>query len=215
MTVLDAQADTGRDDGPEFTIALAEVVNTLDLTGCGRVQVELPWLPETRPWARVAVPGAGGGRGTYVIPHDGDEVLVAFNRSDPTDCYVVGSLWSMAEPPPLRGPLDPTTRIAVRSEMGHDIQLDDIAQTITVETSLGHTIELSPTGIKLSTAGDTASITLGQAGNVSIEATTTLTLKAARVSIEGTAQVGVESQGNVSVNGGATCRVQASTIFIN
>lgn len=215
MTVLGHEEDTIRDQNPQFTIALAEVVNTVDATGCGRVQIELPWLPETQPWARVAVLGAGGGRGTYVLPHEGDEVLVAFNRSDPSDCYVVGSLWSMSEPPPLRGPLDPTTRIAVRSEMGHDIQLDDIAQTISIETSLGHKLELSPSGIKLSTAGDTASITLGQAGDVTVDATTTLTLRATKVTVEGTAQVNVESAGNVAVNGGATCRVQASTILLN
>jgi uncharacterized protein involved in type VI secretion and phage assembly len=215
MTILGHAEETSQDHSPQFTIALAEVVNNIDLTGSGRVQIELPWLPETQPWARVVVPGAGGGRGTYVLPHEGDEVLVAFNRSDPRDCYVVGSLWSISEPPPFRSPLDPTTKMAVRSEQGHEIQLDDIAQTITVETSLGHKLELSPSGIKLSTAGDTASITLGQAGDVKVEATTTLTIRAPKVTVEGTAQVNVESGGDLSVKGAATCRVQASTIFLN
>ena len=64
-----------RRERPLFTIALAEVINTVDLTGNGRVQVQLPWLAATQPWARVAVPAAGSNRGMYVLPHEGDEVL--------------------------------------------------------------------------------------------------------------------------------------------
>ena len=215
MTLLAHDNETERDGSPQFAIALAEVTNTLDATGTGRVQVQLPWLPDTQPWARVAVPGAGSGRGTYVLPHEGDEVLIAFNRNDISDCYVVGSLWNQADPPPLRGPLDPITKVAIRSETGHDIELDDLRQAITITTSTGHTIELSPDAIRISTSGDTASIVLGQAGDVTVEATTTLTLRAQQVKIEGRGQVGIESQANVSIKGGATCRVEASTILLN
>ncbi len=214
MSLLPFDDDRDRRDEPQFTIALAEVVNTTDILGCGRVQVQLPWLPGTQPWARVAVPGAGNGRGTYVLPHEGDEVLVAFNRSDPTDCYVIGSLWNTAEPPPQRGPLDPANKIAINSEVGHKIQLDDLAQTIEITTSTGHTIELSPTGITLKTASGTASIALGQAGDITIDAKTTLTLRAAQVSIEGSAQIEVKGPA-ISVDGGTTCKVQAPTIFLN
>lgn len=213
MTLMD-DVGTGR-AAQGFTIAVAEVTNTLDSLGCGRVQVQLPWLPGTQPWARVAVPGAGAMRGTYVLPHPGDEVLVAFNRSDVTDCYVIGSLWSMADPPPRRGPLDPVTKVAVRTQVGHVIELDDVEQTITISTSTGQKVQLSPTSISITTTGETASVVLDQTGDLTLSAVKSVSIEAPQVSVKGTAQVSVESSGAVSVNGGSSCRVQAGTIFLN
>jgi uncharacterized protein involved in type VI secretion and phage assembly len=199
----------------QFTIALAEVVNTVDRTGNARVQVELPWLPGSQPWARVAVPGAGSNRGVYVLPHEGDEVLVAFNRNDVSDCYVIGSLWSTADPPPLSAPLDPTTKVLVRTEGGHEIQLDDVASSVTVTTATGHRVELAPGAVTLATAEDTASITLASAGDVTISAKKSITLKANEVKVEGTGKVELVSSSNVTVNGGTTCKVKATTILLN
>ena len=215
MTMLDDQTAGDRRAPAGFTIAVAEVTNTLDSTGCGRVQVQLPWLPGNQPWARVAVPGAGAYRGTYVLPHPGDEVLVAFNRDDVTDCYVVGSLWSMADPPPKRGPLDPITKVAITTQVGHEIEIDDIEQTITISTSTGQTIELSPTTISISTAGDTAAVALQQTGDIKLTALKSISLEAPQVTINGTARVSVESGTNVSINGGTSCQVQAGTILLN
>ena len=65
-----------------YGVAPAEVVSNLDLTGLGRVQLRLPWLPGYSPWARVAAFSAGSGRGGYFIPQNGDEVLVAFSHGD-------------------------------------------------------------------------------------------------------------------------------------
>jgi uncharacterized protein involved in type VI secretion and phage assembly len=215
MTLFPEFAWQERPRRQQFTIALAEVVNTVDSTGNARVQIELPWLPGTQPWARVAVPGAGSNRGMYMLPHEGDEVLVAFNRNDVSDCYVVGSLWSTADTPPLSAPLDPTTKILIRTEAGHEIQLDDVANSITVTTATGHQVELAPGAVTLATAKDTASIKLDQAGDVTISATKSITLKAKEIKVEGTGKVELESSGSVTVNGGTTCKVKATTILLN
>jgi uncharacterized protein involved in type VI secretion and phage assembly len=215
MTTLPELGRAETSDRPRFWIAIGEVTNTVDATGNGRVQVQMPWFAATQLWARVAVPAAGSDRGMYILPHEGDEVLLAFNRSDVSDCYVIGSLWNASDPPPRRGPLDPTTKIVVRTEVGHEIELDDLMQSISIKTSTGHKVELAPTGIEVATAGNTASVKLGQAGEVTIEAQTSLTLRAQRVTIEGTGQVHVKSSGNVAVDGGATCQVKASTITLN
>ena len=202
----------------QFTIALAEVVNTVDSTGNGRVQVQLPWLPGTQPWARVAVPAAGSNRGMYMLPHEGDEVLVAFNRSDVSDCYVIGSLWSTAD----------TAAAERAARPDHEDRDPDRGRTrdrarrrrasrSSIKTATGHKVELGSAGPSRSPPpGDTASIKLGQAGDVTIEATTSITLRAKRDhKSKGTGKVEVESSGNVSVNGGATCKVKATTILLN
>ncbi len=198
-----------------FTIAVAEVTSSFDALACGRVQVQVPWLQDIRPWARVALPGAGSGRGTYAIPHPGDEVLVAFNRNDVTDCYVIGGLWNATDPPPNRGPLDPLTRLSVRSELGHELDMDDIGQTITINTSTGVSVELGPTGIKLSTTGGTASVELSQQGDLTLTALKSISLSAPKVTIDGTAQVAVSSTGRVTVDGGTSCSVSAARIALN
>ncbi|HVY62926.1 MAG TPA: phage baseplate assembly protein V [Planctomycetota bacterium] len=68
----------------------------------GMIQVYFPWLQNKsdpnliNPWARVAMPNAGGGAGFYTIPQIGDEVIVGFEHGDPQHPYVVGSLWNGA-----------------------------------------------------------------------------------------------------------------------
>lgn len=63
--------------------------------GC-RVKVKFPWLSEqeTTFWARIAVPMAGPGRGTYVLPEIDDQVLVVFEHGDINRPIVIGGLWS-------------------------------------------------------------------------------------------------------------------------
>ena len=215
MSLLEEAGAGPRSAGDGFTIAVGEVTNTVDVSGGARVQVQLPWLPDTQPWARVVVAGAGSNRGTYVMPHPGDEVLVAFNRSDVTDCFVIGSLWSVADPPPRTKPLDPVTTIALRTEVGHEVELDDLGQTLTVTTSTGQKIELSPTSISLTTSGGTASVTLSQSGEVSIKAQSKVSIEAPQVQVTGLASTTVEGGQGVTVKGGTSCTLKAPTIFLN
>ena len=51
-------------------------------------------------WARVVAPMAGLDRGTYFLPHVGDEVLVAFDGDDIRYPYVLGALWSRTDKVP-------------------------------------------------------------------------------------------------------------------
>ena len=118
--------------------------------------------------------------------------------------------------PPLSAPLDPTTKILIRTEVGHEIELDDLAKSITDQDATGHQVELRSGGpSRWPPPRDTASIKLDQAGDVTIEATDVAHPQGQASQIEGTGQVELESSGNVSVNGGTTCQVKASTILLN
>ena len=72
--------DDEKQDDHIYGVAVATVVDNIDLLGEARVQLNLPWVPGFLPWARVATTMAGMMRGTYFIPQIGDEVLVAFNQ---------------------------------------------------------------------------------------------------------------------------------------
>ena len=74
-----------------------------DPDGLGRVLVRVSAPTDVRSgdlWARVATMMAGRNRGTWFIPDVGDEVLVAFERGDVKEAYVIGALWNAKSRPP-------------------------------------------------------------------------------------------------------------------
>ncbi len=196
-------------------VAVAEVIDNLDTTSLGRVQLRLPWLPGVEPWARVAAASAGPGRGAYFIPQIGEEVLVAFQHGDVRDPYIVGTLWNAQDRPPSKTPLDPQTRRVIRTPVGHQIELDDQEQTVTVETSTGQKLTLTPDKIEMTTTDGTASVVLETTGSVSVSADVKIELKAPSITLNGDVEVKIQSSGTASIDGGALCQVQAALVKIN
>jgi uncharacterized protein involved in type VI secretion and phage assembly len=207
----------GDDAETEFRIegvAPAKVINNIDLKGLGRVQVQLPWLPQIEPWARVAVLSAGPNRGTWFIPQIDDEVLVAFHHGDVRKPYIIGSLWNNIDEPPADLPTDSVTKRIIRTPVGHQVIWDDLTQSMEISTSTQQQIKLTPESITVSTTGDTAKLTMQTSGNVRLEAAVSLELKAPKITID---RVDVEIMGSmqVKVDGGAQCSVKAALVRIN
>jgi uncharacterized protein involved in type VI secretion and phage assembly len=99
------------------------VISVKDPEGQGRVQVSFPWMGGQNEgyWSPVATLMSGGGRGSWFMPVEGDEVLVAFNQEDVGSSYILGYLWNGQDTPPSS---DPNLRV-IRSVNGHEIQLYD------------------------------------------------------------------------------------------
>ncbi len=136
----------------------------------GRIQVKFPWLPdlEEYPWAHVATPLTGGGRGMQFMPEKDDEVLVAFEHGNFDHPFIVGFLWNGVDRPPesdyqnrviltpgghtLRfEDKDGTKKVILKSNAGHKIVLDDAASTISIETKGKNKVEIgdAPPEIKI------------------------------------------------------------------
>ena len=196
-----------------YGVAVAQVIDNVDLMQQARVQVRLPWLSFT-PWARVAVPMAGNDRGTYFIPMIGDEVLVAFNQGDVRDAYVVGSLWNAQDQPPAVSPTDPQNKRLIRTPLGHELEFDDQEESITVTSITGHKIKMTSEKIEIQTAEGTASVILDTEGNVSIKASEKISLEAQTLNLKGD-NVTIEGNQIVKVRGGRLCDVQANVVKIN
>jgi uncharacterized protein involved in type VI secretion and phage assembly len=197
-----------------YGAAIGLVINNLDSIGEGRVQLQLPWLPGYEPWARVAVLSAGMSRGTYFIPQVGDEVLVIFNHGDIREPYVIGSLWNTTDRPPALLTTDPVNKRIIRTPLGHQIEFEDLTQTITVTTLTQQKITMDPTQIELSTTGGTAKITLDVAGNVKIEAALSIELKAATIKLEGMTTE-IKGGANLNLEGGGACMIKGGVVMIN
>lgn len=200
------------DDRRIYGIALAQVINNLDRTNQGRVQLHLPWLPGYEPWARVAVLMAGSNCGTCFIPQVGDEVPVAFNHGDVREPYVIGSLWNGQDQPPAKPASDPVNQRMIRTPRGHEVLFNDADQSITITGAAGARLSLTPQKIELVIGP--ASIVLEKSGNITLKTSTTLTLDAQTINISANANVAIGGRSSARIDGGSYCSINASQIFI-
>jgi uncharacterized protein involved in type VI secretion and phage assembly len=135
----------------------ATVTDIRDPDSQGRVKVRLPWMPDNEGggydvWARLATLMAGGARGTWLVPDVGDEVLVVFEAGDARRPYVVGSLWNGGDAPPEQmDGAGNNYKKTVASRRDIRITLDDTegAETLTLKTPGGQTIEMKDGGLSI------------------------------------------------------------------
>jgi phage baseplate assembly protein gpV len=201
--------------GSGFGIAPGVVKSNFNLLSEGRVQVHISAFPEVDPWARVVAMGGGDGRGFLWIPQIDDEVLVAFNKNDHRDAYVIGGLWSTMNRPPVISPTDFLTKRVLKTGMkdspvGHSVEFDDLLQSVTITTSTSQKVTLDPEQIEVSALEGALTITLGADG-IDIQATVgdltlsapvgTITLDALNIAIQSDVSTSISSDGVVSVDG--------------
>jgi uncharacterized protein involved in type VI secretion and phage assembly len=190
----------------------------------GRVKLVFPWLDKdfTSCWARVALPGAGNGRGVVVLPEVGDEVLAGFTGGDLDAPYVLGGLYNGKDKLPKTAvePIDQSSgEVAVRawvSRKGHRLELAE-ADGITLATGDGKlslrldvqhsTIELTSSG-KIVVKGDKGiSLDAGSSDlelsgkSLSLKATQSVELEGAAVKVNGTSTAELTSSGTLTIRG--------------
>jgi uncharacterized protein involved in type VI secretion and phage assembly len=125
-------AETNNPDRRIYGVAVAKVISNTDVMTMGRVQIELPWLPDTQPWARVAVLMAGRDCGTYFIPQVDDEVLVTFHHGDIREPFVIGSLWNGQDQPPATDITDSIYKRLIHTPQGLELEFDDKKMSVVI-----------------------------------------------------------------------------------
>lgn len=167
-----------------YGVAVARVINNIDQANQGRVQIALPWLPGVEPWARVAVLMAGKDRGTYFMPQENDEVLVAFHNGNVNDPFVVGSLWNGKDNSPAKSSADAVNKQIIHTRTGHELVFNDAENTITITSAAKQSIKIGPDKIEIVTDKDAkASIILDNQGNLTLKAASTIELNAPTVKV--------------------------------
>jgi phage baseplate assembly protein gpV len=139
--------------GTQAGVRTARVVNNIDPTGDGRIEIVVATKSgkqRASVWARRATLSAGDRRGAWFPPEVGDEVLVAFEQGDTARPIVIGALWSAGATPPESGP-EQAKRTTIRTRSGALIRIEDpgtsARPTITVETGAGDSVRIGPAGI--------------------------------------------------------------------
>jgi uncharacterized protein involved in type VI secretion and phage assembly len=191
-------------------VAVAIVRDNKDSSGLGRVKVSFPWhsQPQQSYWARVATPMAGKNRGIYFIPEVNDEVLVAFERGDMRFPYVVGSLWNGPDPAPQNNGDGKNDVRVIHSRSDHKITIDDGSNPLVqIELADGKRVTLDRNGIEIDDEQGNRITIQSSGGSVSVQAATSLSLKAPQITIE--------ASGTMTVKAGGTMTVQGSLVSIN
>jgi uncharacterized protein involved in type VI secretion and phage assembly len=190
-------------NGHENGIVVGVVVDLDDRKKLGRVKVRYPHLGNQRSnWARVAAPMAGPQRGAFFMPDEKDEVLVAFEQGDIRRPYVLGGLWSTADPPPVRDKPTENNVRQIRSRSGHVITFDDTkkAERIVIEDQARErriVIDSAQKRIEVRADDGQVDVTAPK-GKITLDAKS-IVIKADTISIEGGSKVSVSAT-RVDVN---------------
>jgi uncharacterized protein involved in type VI secretion and phage assembly len=200
----DIRSERGHESGGLVAgVATAIVTANTDPDQLGRVKLRLPWRGDDfeTDWVRIAVPMGGNGRGTYFLPEIDDEVLVAFDRDDIRYPYVLGALWSRVDKVPEKNE-DGKNRIRlIKTPGGHLLKFVDHENqdVILIQLADGKKVEIKTEGIQIDDGAN--KITLdAKAGTVTIEAKSTLTLKAPKIAIEASASLDIKGGQSLSAN---------------
>jgi uncharacterized protein involved in type VI secretion and phage assembly len=201
--------------GHFYGVCPGVVTDIKDPDGQGRVKVKLPWAKDTNSdayeaWARLATLMGGNNRGSWFIPHTGDEVLLAFEHGDVRRPYVLGGLWNGKDTPPasMDGSGNNYKKVLC-SKNGVKITLDDTdgQETLTLETPGGQKVTLQDGANQVEIQDSNGnSLTLASSG-VTIKASSSLTIDATSVEV---------TAGSVTVNAGMSQfngAVQADTVI--
>lgn len=123
--------------GPQTATVVGPSGEEIYVDEHGRVKVQFHWDREgqfdenSSAWIRVVQPSSGDGWESIILPHVGQEVLVAFVDGDPNRPVIVGSLYNGAHPPPYALPEDKhKTGFRSRTKRGdryHELMFDDAA----------------------------------------------------------------------------------------
>jgi uncharacterized protein involved in type VI secretion and phage assembly len=204
---LEAHREAG---GAVAGVAVGIVAANDDPKGLGRVKLKFHWREKNfvTDWVRVVAPMAGGGRGVYFVPEVEDEVLVGFDRNDIRHPYVIGSLWSDRDKPPESDQNKKNDVRIIKSRKGHMLKFDDASAkgVITIQLSDGKKVEIDDDGIRITDGSNSIKIDT-KGGSISLEAATSLSIKAPKISVEATA--------SLELKGGTSLTASGGTVSIN
>ena len=179
-------------------IVIGIVSSLEDPDALGRVQVTFPHLANQKSnWARLAAPMAGPKQGMFFRPEVEDEVLVAFELNDPRRPYILGSLWSNVDKPPVNdGKTKENNWRFLRTRSGHMLKFDDTKGKEKIEIIANDTKRR----IVIDTSADKIQIICDK-GDIEVTAGGNITVEAAKVEIKASGDMNLEAGGKMTIKG--------------
>lgn len=234
-------------DPPLCEMQEGEVLENNDPKGLGRVRVQFMWQKELKgadsktPWIRVAAHSSGGDKGLYMLPEEGDRVLVAFEHNHPERPFVLSSVYHGESKPEHHDPKN--LKKALKTKGGHQILMNDEKGKESMALSSPFDFSATATGgdmnmtakSKITIKSESGDITINTPtnisvdadGNITINAKGDITLEAVNINLKGKASINLEapkinikaqaqlnaSGTQVSVEGQATTTVKGGAML--
>lgn len=203
---------------PVYGVVVALVTDVADPEKLGRVKLMFPWLADgyESTWARHVFPGAGNGRGIFLLPEVGDEVLVAFEQGDVRSPFVLGGLCNgvdriKLDTAAIDGTSGGVNRRGWISKKGHGVVFldDDGKEGIALfdkSKDLRISINSSKTTISLRSSGAVeiqggGDVTVSAGGALELKAGTSLSLEAGTSMDLSAPTVSVKADGPLAASG--------------
>ncbi|MCD8184805.1 MAG: phage baseplate assembly protein V [Bacteroides sp.] len=193
-----------------------------------RIKVQIPLL-NTKPdtvWARLSQFAASNGVGSFFVPSVGDEVILGFLNNDPHQAIILGCLYSaknipayeitddnykraFISPEKLKIELDDEKKIiTVITPGANSIVINDDDKSITLKDQNKNQIVMGEKGIEISSGKD---IILKAKGNISLDTTGKMNIKAKQDTIIEGMNVTAKAQTSLKVTGSASAEISASS----
>ncbi len=177
-------------DAPRyFGLYPAIVTNLVDQDGLGRIEVSFPWLgadgATVRAWATLLSPYADQDQGFQVLPERDTQVVVGFEAGSLRRPYIVGAAWNGKESLPV-SPQAANNKRIIKTRSGSILEFDDTggAVKVTLSTKSGHKLFLTDCPQEVSLEHQNGcKITMNAAGQVKIDATSTVDITASVVNV--------------------------------
>ena len=211
-----------------------------DPGGETRIQVDVPMIAPNGDgvWARIGSGYATKNAGIFFMPEVGDEVILSFVNNDPSFPVIVGSLYSSQRTSPftpdekntnkaivsnsqLKLTMDDDKKIIeIRTPGGHIVTLSDDKQSITIVDSNSNKMEMTSSGISLTSPGDikltaTGQIQMEAKTNVSIKATADLSLEGLNVNAKAQVALSAQGQAQAELTASGQVTVRGALVMIN
>lgn len=168
-----------------FGVYPAIVTDLVDPDELGRIEVKFPWLGEqgeadVRAWATLLSPYADNDQGFQALPEVDTQIVVAFEAGNLRRPYIIGACWNGQETLPS-SPEEPNNIRVLKSRAGSEMEFDDTpgAAKVTLKLSSGHELVLDDSAQTVTlthSGGHTITFTAG--GTIEINANTTVELNA-------------------------------------
>lgn len=151
---------------PNCETQSAIVTDNNDFNGLGRVRVKFHWMngAEKSPWIRVTTPHAGGGKGMFLIPEVGEEVIVGFEGDSATKPYVVGAVYHSQAKNSFGNAGNDVK--ALQSRSGNKMILNDQDGSVLMQDKNGTSMTMDGAGKMAHQSSQEISLTCGQSSIV-------------------------------------------------
>jgi type VI secretion system secreted protein VgrG len=191
---------------PRCETQSALVVENNDVKGLGRVRVKFHWMTneERTPWLRMTMPHAGDGKGIFIMPEIGEEVIVAFEGDNSAKPYVIGTVFHGKAKAAFASSNNHIKAIQTRS--GNKIVMNDQEGSIQVEDKDGNHVKMDGSGNIKVISNNSMTFECGES-KIEIR-------KDGVISITGKT-IDISSSGNTAINANATVAVKGSLITLN